>query len=439
LTQGANAPLDGRDIRLEWLNEISGIDVDVTAYLLNASGRVRGDGDMVFFNQPSVPGLTLSIGRDRSATFSVDPERLPAEVERVALCVSLDDPGGTGRLSGLAAITATARSASYRVDLSGAKEQALIVAEIYRRAGQWKIRAVGQGFAGGLAPLARSFGMDVEEAAPATRAPSAPVAPPPPAAHPVDLRKKRIEDRLVSLAKSDPKLVSLAKTAGVSLAKNASADRAAKAWLVLDVSGSMHGLFASGKVDRLVQRALAYALNIDDDGEINVILFDGKAVVHDAVNPSNYARFSAAVMRRRDIWGGTDYGRAMQLLRQEAAAEADFGRMPVYVMFVTDGETSNRNVAERMIREASGEGIFWKFMAIGQMPKARFGFGRRALPTGFDFLAYLDDMPGRVVDNADFFAVSDPDDPSDAEFFDLMANEYGSWIEQARSHRVLRD
>lgn len=431
LTQGANAPLEGRNIEIIWDRLAAGTDVDVTAYLLTAAGKVRGDEDMVFYNQPSVPGLAMSSAQERGvASFSFDSAVVPSEIERIAFCVALDASASGARLADLGALVVRAGSLDYRVELEHAREQALVLVEVYRRSGHWKMRAVGQGFAGGLAPLARSFGMEVEEVARPRPPPLPPVG--------VDLRKKRIEARLVDLAKSDPKLVSLAKTAGVSLAKNRAADRAAKAWLVLDVSGSMKPLFARGAVDRLVQRALAYALNIDDDGEINVILFDDAAVLHGTVNPSNYARFSAAVMGRRDIWGTTDYGRAMQLLRRESAGEPDFGRMPVYVMFVTDGETQNPGVAERMIREASAEGIFWKFMAIGEMRRARIGFGRRALPAGFGFLSYLDDMPGRVVDNADFFAVVDPDEPSDAEFFDMMANEYGEWIEAARSRGVLR-
>lgn len=436
LERGANAPMGADSLIIRWERRPSGVDVDVSAFMLAADGRVRGDADMVFYNQPAASGLSMSSDQvRREASFAFDGDAVPAEIARIAICVALDAAGAAHGLPEIGVIEAHVGGTSFRVDLAGASEQALVVVEIYRRVGQWKLRAVGQGFAGGLAPLARSYGMDIEEAS----------RPLPEAATPhssttlgVDLRKQRIEARLVDLAKRDPKLVSLAKTAGVSLAKNGSADRAAKAWLILDVSGSMHGLFVRGTVDRLVQRALAYALNIDDDGEINVILFDDQAVLHGTVNPSNYSSFSAAVMRRRDIWGTTDYASAMSLLRREAGRESDFGRMPVYVMFVTDGETNDRKAAERAIRDTSAEGIFWKFMAIGKMPRGLFGGRRRALPSGFDFLAYLDDMPGRVIDNADFFAVSDPDEPTDAEFFDLMANEYGQWIDAALASGVLR-
>jgi len=109
----------------------------------------------------------------------------------------------------------------------------------------------------------------------------------------------------------------------------------------------------------------------------------------------------------------------------------------VFVMFVTDGGTKDRKLAEKQIREASHEAIFWKFMAIGPMPKG-VKPGRRALPRGFDFLAYLDDMPDRKVDNADFFSLEDPDAPSDVEFFDLMATEYGGWLEAAAKAGVLK-
>ena len=167
-----------------------------------------------------------------------------------------------------------------------------------------------------------------------------------------------------------------------------------------------------------------------------MLLFDDNAQLFGTVNADNYRSFATDVQNAPGIWGTTSYGEAMRLLRAEAKREADFGRVPVYVIFVTDGGTENRSLAESQIKEAASEGIFWKFMAIGPMPKAG-ARSTRALPRGFDFLAYLDDMPGRVVDNADFFAVADPDEPSDAAFFDLMAQEYAGWLDAATKAGVL--
>lgn len=428
LTKGANAavPAGALDIAVTFDARPAGLDVDISAYLLDAAGKVRGDADMIFYNQPASSEGAVRLD-PATGRFAIDPARLPAAIERIAICVVVDG----GSAGSLGAITlAVSGGPTFRHDVAGTAEAAIIVADLYLRQGQWKLRAVGQGFAGGLAPLARSFGIDVADEPAA--APAAPAA-----TSKVDLHKAKVEQRLVNLEKQDQQLVSLAKAAGVSLAKQKGAARPAKVWLILDVSGSMHGLFKSGAVDRLAQRALAYGLNLDDDGEISVILFDDDARIFGSVNAGNYKSFGKDIMQRRDIWGTTDYGRAMELLREEASRESDFGRVPVYVIFVTDGGTENRKLAEQQIKDASGEAIFWKFMAIGKMPSGVKPGGRK-LPRGFDFLAYLDDMPGRVIDNADFFAVEDPDGPSDIEFFDLMSTEYGGWLEAATKAGVLR-
>ncbi|KQM68037.1 hypothetical protein ASE75_04060 [Sphingomonas sp. Leaf17] len=422
LTRGANAPVTG-DVIVATIGcdqMPTGLDVDLSAYLLTADGRVRGDADMLFYGNAADADESVRFDK-AGGRFTVRTDAVPAAIDRIALCVVVDG----GAAAALGAITLSiADGPSYRHATDGQPEAAIIVGELYRRAGAWKLRAIGQGFAGGLAPLARSYGIEVAEGAPA----------PPPR---VDLRKQALARKLVDLGKTDARLVDLTKTAAVSLAKTGADTRAAKFWLVLDVSGSMRGLFRSGAVDRLIQRCMAYALNLDDDGDISCVLFDNAARMIAPITAATYAGTAAEVMARRDIWGSTDYGRAMRLVRETAAVDADFGTVPVYVMVVTDGGTENRPLAERQIQEAAAEGIFWKFMAIGPMPKGVAPKGR-ALPRGFDFLAYLDDMPGRVVDNADFFAVTDPDDPSDEAFFDLMANEYAAWIAAATKAGVLR-
>lgn len=170
----------------DWTPPVDGaFEADASAYALTGSGRVRSDADMVFYNQPSGCGGALRFdpapgGRSR---FFVDPAGLPTAVERIVFCVTVH-PGQSRRptLADLpdAGIEVAGADGGepirYRPDLGAATEAALIMGELYLRAGSWKFRAVGQGFAGGLAPLARSFGIDVAE--------DAPPPPPPPPPHP---------------------------------------------------------------------------------------------------------------------------------------------------------------------------------------------------------------------------------------------------------------
>jgi tellurite resistance protein TerA len=162
---------------------------DISAYLLNEGGKVRGDQDMVFFNQPAGADGAVQLSGEK---FQVDLDRIPAEIARIVFCVTIDQASGR-KMSALAnaAITVTrgdgSVAAEYRPELSAATEAAMTFGELYRRGAEWKFRAVGQGFNGGLAPLARSFGIDVADepaAAPPAPPPAAPPPPAPPAAAP---------------------------------------------------------------------------------------------------------------------------------------------------------------------------------------------------------------------------------------------------------------
>lgn len=212
LQQGGNAPVpaDALTIAFAWAPAAGrDVDADTSAYLLTADGKVRSDADMVFYNQPQDgDGSVRFVPGPGHGAFEVDVSRLPAEIERVVFCVTIHEAQAKGQTLALlenAGLTVApsggATSLTFRPDLVGARETAMTFGELYRRNGQWKFRAVGQGFAGGLAPLARSFGIDVAEDAPAAPPPAPPPSPPP--SPPVNLSKVTLEKRgqTVSLEK----------------------------------------------------------------------------------------------------------------------------------------------------------------------------------------------------------------------------------------------
>ncbi|WP_327715147.1 CAP domain-containing protein [Streptomyces sp. NBC_00490] len=175
LVPGGNLPLPGGAVTVR----VSG-PFDVSALITDDSGRVRGDGDFVFYNQPAAPGARLS-----GDTLTLDPARLRAGATRITVAVTPADagtplgrlPAPTLHLTGPGG-RALARFAPPRPR----QETVLLLAEIYRRGTGWKLRALGQGYADGLAGLARDFGVDVsEEPGPASTPPVAvPTSVPPP-------------------------------------------------------------------------------------------------------------------------------------------------------------------------------------------------------------------------------------------------------------------
>jgi stress response protein SCP2 len=445
LTQGANRPLPDQEALLLTVNwqpaRIGGKEVDASAFLLTGVGKVRGDADMIFYNQPaSADGSVTTVSPQGGIqSFRFDLPRMAAEVQRIAVTLTIHDAAAVtlAQASRVCVEAATAGDAlaSYEVELRGRNEAALILVEIYRHAGGWKIRAVGQGFVGGLDPLARAFGIEVSDEPAAATAPSpAAMSSAPPATGPVSLEK-----RLVDLEKRDPQLVSLVKKLQVCLDKQALLQDTAQVALCLDISGSMHGLYQSGKIDQLVQRIMALGFRFDDEGQIDVFLFGSQEHYFGSLGVEHYRHFVRDLLRRHALEGGTNYGKVIQAIRRHYAARANFGAVPVYVMFVTDGGTGDPALTEQQIIQASHEAIFWQFMAIGPARSGgQKGWLRRLLPSGFDFLAKLDDLPGRAVDNADFFSVADPAQPTDEELFGLLMTEYPNWLRNALAQGILR-
>ncbi|MCX4853058.1 CAP domain-containing protein [Streptomyces canus] len=146
---------------------------DVSALVTDDGGKVGGDADFVFYNQPSAPGARLS-----GDTLTVDPRGLRAGASRVTVAVSPADPGTPlGRLPApvLEVTGAGSRPLARFAPPRPRQETVLLLAEIYRRGDSWKLRALGQGYADGLAGLARDFGVDVMDDTPATAVPSVPL------------------------------------------------------------------------------------------------------------------------------------------------------------------------------------------------------------------------------------------------------------------------
>ncbi|MYR71637.1 Stress response protein SCP2 [Streptomyces sp. OspMP-M45] len=192
MTPGSNIPLSAARVAVD---VAAPVRLDVSGLLLTADGKVRSDDDFIFYNQPSGPGVTYrSGGGSAPDAIVVDTAAVPAGIEKVVVTASPDAAGQT--FQGIEP-TATVRDADDGRALATftppqlGSETALLVIEIYRRNGAWKARAVGQGYANGLAGIATDFGVSVEEpapaAAPAAQAP-VPPAPPAPTAAPLDPR-----------------------------------------------------------------------------------------------------------------------------------------------------------------------------------------------------------------------------------------------------------
>lgn len=179
LTKGANAPLTASRVTLT-------VDVpapaDISALLVTESGKVRSDADFVFYNQPTGPGVRcLQPSAGQPWRVEVELAAVPADVHAVRVVTSLDDTTAAfGRVGQpVARVADDAGTPLVEFAMTDLTTESIVVAlELYRRAGAWKVRAVGQGYAGGLADLITDHGVSVDdEPAPAATPPAAPPAP----------------------------------------------------------------------------------------------------------------------------------------------------------------------------------------------------------------------------------------------------------------------
>lgn len=187
LTKGANLSLSkeapglariivglGWDVRS---SDGAAFDLDASAFLLKNDGKVRSTSDFIFYNQlKSTDGCVEHTGDNLTGEGEGDDEQikvnlasLPAEVDKIAITVTIHEAEARGQNFGMVnqafvrVVNDDNGQEIVRYDLSEdfSVETALIFGEIYRHSGEWKFRAVGQGYRGGLAPLARNYGVNI--------------------------------------------------------------------------------------------------------------------------------------------------------------------------------------------------------------------------------------------------------------------------------------
>ncbi|WP_274644294.1 VWA domain-containing protein [Pseudomonas serbica] len=283
-----------------------------------------------------------------------------------------------------------------------------------------------------------------------------------------------MELELNDVTQKAPELVPLIASSRLTLKKHKLEDHTARVVLVLDISESMRPLYANRQVHDLVAKTMALGFQFDDNGEIDVVAFGTKAHYIGEYGISNYKRCVDDILKSHTLEFGTHYEKPLEMLL-EKYGDSD---LPVYVQFVTDGDTQHREASEAMLRKMSSAPIFVQFMGLGQaimpagfdkadvaeptpaaQPAAKRGLlssllgavgigkpdpvapakpvKKSRLPEGFEFLVNLDNMEGRKVDNANFFAIKDPAAFPDDKLYSLLMNEYPQWLVAAREARIL--
>lgn len=254
-----------------------------------------------------------------------------------------------------------------------------------------------------------------------------------------------------------PELVSLAKKAKFSLSKFNLEDIEAEVSFVLDASGSMTGQYQIGQVQSLVERVFPLAANFDNNDSMETWAFADKQQQLSAIGFDNYKDF---VNQDNGGWRNwmsrlnSSYNNEPVVMRaiikhffgldapklEKASSSGFFGfgkkggnentfapkqpaRRPIWVLFISDGGVAHNEDIEFLLKWSSTLPIFWQFMGIGG--------------SSYGALEKFDDLTGRFIDNADFFAIDNLKSVSEQQLYDKMVQEFPQWINIAKSHGMI--
>ncbi|WP_082304909.1 vWA domain-containing protein [Planococcus glaciei] len=214
------------------------------------------------------------------------------------------------------------------------------------------------------------------------------------------------------------------KTATIVLEKKKLTGVSARVGIVLDISGSMRKLYNEGVVQDVVERVLAVASQFDDDGELDVWVYDNEFSRLPAATEATFMGYvEKNILSNSGVhkFGRNDEPKVMEDVIRKYTKQDPSGE-PVFLVFINDGGC--KPGIKKFIVESSGQPIFWQFVGIGD--------------SNFDVLRRLDTMEGRVVDNANFFHLDDISQVSDAELYDQLLNEFPMWLKEAKGKGILK-
>jgi len=228
---------------------------------------------------------------------------------------------------------------------------------------------------------------------------------------------------------------------------------------VIDISQSMSNLYARGFVQQVIERLTPMALAMTDNGEMQIYVFHNRCFrVFPNLTKDNYEGYVNKYILNKYTFGGTQYAPAIDMVldnfmtdtanvtintqktekgfnlwpfskKSQTEEISTIAELPTYVQFYTDGDAQDPSEAEKAIIRASKHGIFWQ--KVGMKTDSR---------TDFALLKKLDEMPGRFVDNANFFEATPNDiaNSDDEVFYGKLLAEYPEWIEKAKKLKIIK-
>lgn len=427
------------------------VEIDVTCFGLDLSGRLSDERYFVFYNQTQSPDGAISFQRGASTgstLFHLELEKLPAQIEKLSFTASIDGTRNMKELSkGYARILSEGREVG-KFPYDGTQfqaERAIVVCEIYRKGTDWRFNAVGRGFNGGLKALVESFGGTVASSPSSGRTSPPPRTPPPPTnsgrisapvpgAAPVKniLKSLPLEvcsrmDNLARQCRGDTEyLASLYKNMFASLTQYPKVvDHRIQTVLCCDASGSMVEMYENGRVQRSLDKFFAFATTLQDECSMDLWAFAAKSRQFGAVTMDNVRDYTFAES------GG--YERWMSLLNYQYNNEPEAMRdimmiygalkVPTLVLFLTDGRLNSDWAIEEILIKTSRFPVYWQFIGLHG--------------SEYGILDRLDEIDGRHTQNAGFLKLDDIDDFTDNALYEHLLYGLDNWLQELDYKKML--
>lgn len=428
---------------------------DSCCFGVDINEKLSDERYMIFYNQTNSPSGEITYrGQGNEHIYDLDLTALPGEIVKLVFTLSIDGEGTMGEISSAKIEIMQSGNSVIELALSGKDfktEKAIIGLEIYNKT-VWRTNVIARGFDGGLDALLMNYGGELADEQPASNVqqqphsqPAQPVAEqipqqvsPEPVATPaqsapISLEKKLTDKMMgkISLSKDKVNLekhvVSLSKCAAGLSVKNGVdlGGLVARVVVALDYSGSMRHMYKSGVVQQTINKLLPLGLAFDDNGSVDVFLFQSDYCRMPSLDISNYETFvNNVIMTSGYRMGGTNYAPVLEAI-VEGERGGFLGRKivsepivndycPTFILFMTDGSNADPGDTSAIIKSSSEKNVFIQFIGIGN--------------DEFKYLRKLDDLRGRARDNTGFSSMKDLVSVTDDELYANVLGQFSEWL-----------
>lgn len=201
--------------------------------------------------------------------------------------------------------------------------------------------------------------------------------------------------------------------------------------VALDNSYSMLPLYKDGTCQRVLDKLLPFAMGFDDNEEIDCYLFsEGCTPLLETITLETLENY---IIKNNDVtkMGSTNYSPVLgHIFDMYNSGKTWLGLgkpkpmyLPIYVIFITDGDCYDKKETEEMVRKMSNYGFFIQFIGIGR--------------EFFHFLETLDHLSNRNIDNAGFQKILDIDSIESHQIYNVLLSEFPQWIPEAKSKKLI--